>query len=218
MKVILFGSSGMVGQGALRECLRDPEVTEVVTVVRSASTPQATDPKLREIVHQDFTDFSGLAFDGDACFWCLGVTSAGMSEADYMRITHDYTLAAAKVLARPTLTFVFVSGTGADGTAMWARVKRQTEQDLAALPFKALYVFRPGMIQPLHGIRSRTAWYRALYAVTWPLFSVIGRLYPTAVTTTERVGRAMIAVAIGGYEKRILGNVDINAVAERAAG
>ena len=213
MKVILFGSSGMVGQGVLRECLRDSEVTEVVTVVRSATRPQATDPKLREIVHQDFTDFSGLAFDGDACFWCLGVTSAGMSEADYTRVTHDYTLAAAKVLARPTLTFVFVSGTGADGKAMWARVKRQTEQDLTALPFKALYVFRPGFIQPLHVIRSRTRMSNLLYPLLWPVLQGAKLVAPRYVTSTERVGQAMLRVAKKGFSKKLLENPDINAAA-----
>ena len=99
MKVILFGSTGMVGQGVLRECLRDADVTEVITVVRSPSGQSA--PKVREIVHANFADFTGLTIDADACFWCLGVTSAGMNEADYMRITHDFTMAAAKVLAEP---------------------------------------------------------------------------------------------------------------------
>ncbi len=151
----------MVGQGVLRECLRDPEVTEVLAVTRSATAQ--THPKLREIVHRDFTDFSSLPLDADACFWCLGVTSAGMSEADYTRITHDYTLAAARALVRPTMTFIFVSGTGAGGKAMWARVKRRTEDALLAMPFKAVHVFRPGMIQALHGIKSRTRLYNALY-------------------------------------------------------
>src|SRR4051795_9701102 len=123
MKVILFGGTGMVGQGVLRECLLDPGVVEVVSVVRAPTTQQHA--KLRELVHQDFTDFSSLRFEGEACFWCLGVTSTGMTEADYTRITHDYTLAAARTLVRPTLTFVFVSGTGAEGKAMWARVKRK---------------------------------------------------------------------------------------------
>src|ERR1700730_11516681 len=113
MKVILFGGTGMVGQGVLRECLRDPEVTEVVAVMRSASGQQHA--KLREIVHRDFTDFSALQLDGDACFWCLGVSSAGMSEADSTRNTHDFTVAAAEVRAPPTMTMIFVSGTGAAG-------------------------------------------------------------------------------------------------------
>src|SRR5438128_5350495 len=127
MKVLLFGSTGMVGQGVLRECLADPGVTEVISVVR-ASTGRAHE-KLREIVHSDFANFSSLRFDADACFWCLGVSSNGMSEADYTRVTHDYTIAAARSMPA-RLTFVFVSGQGAEGTAMWARVKKRTEDDL----------------------------------------------------------------------------------------
>ena len=209
MKVILFGGTGMVGQGVLRECLRDPEVTEVLAVVRSATGQQHA--KLREIVHEDFNDFSALQLDGDACFWCLGVSSAGMSEADYTRITHDYTMAAAKVLARPTMTFIFVSGTGAQGNAMWARVKRKTEEALFAMPFKEVYVFRPGMIQPLHGIRSRTRMYNVLYPLLYPLMLVAKLVIPKFVTNTERVGQAMLRIAKKGFPKKVLENPDINA-------
>jgi uncharacterized protein YbjT (DUF2867 family) len=211
MKIVLFGSTGMVGQGVLRECLRDPDVTDVVTVGRSATGQ--SHPKLREIVHKDFTDFSGVAIDADACFWCLGVSSAGMSEADYTRITHDFTIAAARVLARPTMTFVFVSGLGADGNAMWARVKRKTEEDLAAMPFKAVYVLRPGVIQPLHGIRSRTRLYNILYPLLYPLMLLAKVVVPERITDTERVGRAMLRIAKHGFAKRVLENPDINAAA-----
>jgi uncharacterized protein YbjT (DUF2867 family) len=209
MRVIVFGSSGMVGQGVLRECLLDPDVTEVVTVVRAATTKK--DPKLREIVHADFTDFSGLDFDGDACFWCLGITSTGMTEADYSRVTHDYTLAAAKVLVRPTMTFIFVSGAGADGKSMWARVKRKTEEDLLAMPFKAVYVFRPAMIQALHGIKSRTRLYNILYPLIYPMMFVTKLVAPGFITSTERVGQGMLRVARKGYSKTVLENADINA-------
>jgi uncharacterized protein YbjT (DUF2867 family) len=211
MKVILFGSTGMVGQGVLRECLRDPDVTEVLAVVRSATGQQH--PKLREIIHKDFNDFSTLALDADACFWCLGVSSAGMNEADYTRITHDFTMAAAKVLARPTMTFVFVSGSGADGNAMWARVKRRTEQDLSTLPFRKLYVFRPGLIQPLHGIRSRTRLYNVLYPLLYPLMLLAKVVVPRFITDTDRVGKAMLNVARKGFPKQVLENPDINAAA-----
>ncbi len=211
MKVIIFGSSGMVGQGALRECLLDPEVTEVVAVVRSPTGQQHA--KLRELVHGDFLDFTGVELVGDACFWCLGVSSNGMSEADYTRVTHDYTLAAAKVMVRPTMTFVFVSGTGAERDLMWARVKRKTEEDLAAMPFKAVYVFRPGMIQPLHGIRSRTRLYNVLYPIFYPLMLLIKLVNPKIVTDTERVGRAMLNVYRRGFPKQVLENPDINAAA-----
>ena len=211
MKIILFGATGMVGQGVLRECLGDPDVTEVFAVLRSASG--RTHPKLREIVHRDFLDFSSLELEADACFWCLGVTSVGMSEADYTRITHDFTIAAAKSLARATMTFIFVSGAGADGTAMWARVKRKTEEALFALPFKAVYVFRPGIIQPLHGIRSRTRLYNALYPLLIPLLFVTKLVSPGRVTNTERVGRAMLRIAKRGFPKRVLGNAEINEAA-----
>jgi uncharacterized protein YbjT (DUF2867 family) len=211
MKIILFGATGMVGQGVLRECLRDPDVTEVSTVVRSATRQQHA--KLREIVHKDFTDFSALQVDGDACFWCLGVSSAGMSEADYTRVTYEYTVAAAKVLARPTMTFVFVSGAGAEGSAMWARVKHKTENALFAMPFKDVYVFRPGLIQPLHGIKSRTRLYNVLYPILYPMIFVAKLLMPNSITDTERVGRAMLRIAKRGFPKKILGNSEINAAA-----
>jgi uncharacterized protein YbjT (DUF2867 family) len=211
MKVILFGSTGMVGQGVLRECLRDPDVTEVLAVVRSATGQPH--PKVREIVHRDFTDFSALRLDADACFWCLGVSSAGMSEVEYTRITHDFTIAAANALARPTMTFIFVSGSGADGSAMWARVKRRTEVALSAMPFKAVYVFRPGLIQPLHGIRSRTRLYNVLYPLLYPLVLVAKRVVPRSITDTDRVGRAMLNVARKGFPKQVLENPDINAAA-----
>jgi uncharacterized protein YbjT (DUF2867 family) len=209
MKVILFGGTGMVGQGVLRECLRDPEVAEVLAVVRSATGQQHA--KLREIVHGDFNDFSALQLDGDACFWCLGVSSAGMSEADYTRITYGYTMAAAKVLARPTMTFVFVSGAGAQGKPMWARVKRTTEDALFAMPFKEVYAFRPGMIQALHGIKSRTRLYNVLYPLLYPLILAAKLVAPNFVTTTERVGQAMLRIAKRGFPKRVLETADINA-------
>lgn len=204
----------MVGQGVLRECLRDPTVTEVTTVLRSSSGQQH--PKLREIIHKDFTDFSTLTLDGDACFWCLGITSAGTSESDYTRITHDFAIAAARVMVRPTMTFIFVSGTGADGKAMWARIKRRAEVALFAMPFKDVYVFRPGLIQPLHGIKSRTRIYNILYPIIYPLILLIKRFRPNSMTTTEKVGRAMLNIARRGFPREILESPDINLAAELA--
>ena len=210
MRVLLFGSTGMVGQGVLRECLADPAVTEVISVVRKPTG--RTDDKLREIVHSDFTNFSSLRFVADACFWCLGVTSNGMTEADYTVITHDYTIAAAKSM-NAQLTFVFVSGQGADRNVMWARVKKRTEDDLFTMPFKAVYVFRPGLIQPLDGIRSRTKIYNMLYPVLYPLVLGMKVFAPRSVTDTRRVGKAMLNVARRGFPRKILENPDINEAA-----
>jgi uncharacterized protein YbjT (DUF2867 family) len=223
MKAILFGATGMIGQGVLRECLRDPEVTEVLSIARRPTG--ARDRKLREMVHADFANFSGIEREltgWDACFFCLGVSSAGMSEADYRRVTYDYALAAATVLARqnPGMTFVFVSGTGTDATGkgrvMWARVKGATENAIRLLPFRAAYMFRPSYIQPLDGIRSRTAMTRALYAIAGPLYPIWKALFPAHVTTTEDLGRAMIRVAARGFEKPIVESRDIAAVLRKS--
>ena len=201
----------MVGQGVLRECLLDPGVTEVITVVRSASGK--ADPKLREIVHANFDDFSDLQVDADACFWCLGVSSNGLDEAAYSKITHDYAVAAGRVLATPTCTLVFVSGVGADGNAMWARVKKRTEDDLSAMPWKAAFVFRPGLVRPLHGIRSRTRLYNVLFPLLWPVMAITGLVAPSHITTTERIGRAMLQCARAGFPSRILYAREMNAAA-----
>ena len=219
MKVILFGATGMVGQGVLRECLLDPDVESVLTIGRSVTGQRHA--KLREIVHRAFNDFSSIELElagFDACFFCLGVTSLGQSEDDYRRLTYDITLAAATPLARlnPQMTFIYVTGLGADSTeqgrVMWARVKGKTENDLLKLPFKAAYMFRPAMIQPLHGIRSKTGWVQAIYTVLSPLLSGLRMIAPGHVTTTEQVGRAMIKVARNGFPRSILENNDINAV------
>ena len=219
MKVILFGATGMVGQGALRECLLDPGVEKVLAIGRRATGQRHQ--KLREIVHRDFFDFStieGELAGYDVCLFALGVSSAGMSEPDYVRVTYDVTMAAASAILRnnPALTFVFVSGASTDSTekgrVMWARVKGRTENALLRLPFKASYMFRPAYIQPLHGIVSSTKLLRVMYAVVGPLYPVWKALFPDYVTTTEVLGRAMIAVARNGYSKRVLENRDINAV------
>jgi uncharacterized protein YbjT (DUF2867 family) len=219
MKVILFGATGMVGQGVLRECLLDPEVESVLAVGRSPIAQR--NAKLREIVHGNFLDFSAIESElagFDACFFCLGVTSVGMSEERYRHLTYDITLAAARTLAKltPGMVFVYVTGQGTDSTeqgrSTWARVKGKTENDLLKLPFKAAYMFRPAGIQPLHGIRSRTAWYQAIYVVAAPLLSLLNRVAPKYMTTTEQIGRAMIKVARDGYPKPVLESEDINAV------
>ncbi|MDI2128503.1 epimerase [Yinghuangia seranimata] len=219
MNVLLFGTSGMVGQGVLRECLLDDRVASVVAVGRAPLG--LSDTKLREIVHTDFTDFSAVAdefADVDACFFCLGVTSAGKGEEEYRHITYDFTLAAARALPDdPGLTFVYVSGEGTDsserGRQMWARVKGRTENALLAMPFHA-YMFRPGFILAKHGEQSRTPAYRRLYPVFSVLYPLIRRLAPNKVTTTENIGRAMLVVAgRGGGGEHILRSPDINRVA-----
>ena len=218
MKVILFGASGMVGQGVLRECLLDPGVEKVLAVGRAPL--DLSDPKLVQRVLPDMMDLSSI--EGDlqglnACFYCVGVTSTGMTEADYARVTVDLTLAAARPLARlsPGLTFVFVSGTGTDssekGPVMWARVKGRTENALFALPFKAVCAFRPGFIRPLHGARSRTRSYRIFYTLARPLLPLLN-LFPSLMTSTEQIGKAMLICARQGAPKRILETRDINAL------
>jgi uncharacterized protein YbjT (DUF2867 family) len=216
VKIILFGATGMVGQGVLRECLRDPEVERVLVIGRSSIGVQ--NEKVREIVHKDFLDFSSIEdrLGGyDACFFCLGVSSVGMTEQDYARVTYDYTMAAAQVLAKqnPGMTFIYVSGTGTDssehGRLMWARVKGKTENALFKLPLKA-YMFRPGYIQPLGGIKSKTKLYGALYSVVGVFYPMLLAMFPKYVTTSEQVGRAMICVAKRGAAKRWLENDDIN--------
>ena len=219
MKVILFGATGMVGQGCLRECLLDPGVESVLAVGRSATGQRHA--KLREILHDNFVDYSAIEseLEGfDACFFCLGVSSLGMSEERYRHLTYDLTMAAAKTLSRrnPNMVFIYVTGAGTDsterGSLMWARIKGKTENDLLKLPFKAAYMFRPAGIQPLHGIRSRTAWIQALYVAAAPLLALLGRVAPKYMTTTEQLGRAMIKVARDGYPKRVLESEDINRV------
>jgi uncharacterized protein YbjT (DUF2867 family) len=217
MKVILFGATGMVGQGVLRECLLDAGVESVLAVGRSPGGQQHA--KLREILHDDFFDFAAIEAQlagYDACFFCLGVSSLGMDEARYRHLTYDITLAAARTLSRlnPDMVFIYVTGQGTDSTEqgrlMWARVKGKIENDLLKLPFKAAYMFRPAGIQPLHGVRSKTAWVQTIYVFAAPLLSLLNRVAPNYMTTTEQVGRAMIRVARDGYPKPVLESQDIN--------
>lgn len=220
MNVLLFGATGMIGQGVLRECLLDADVERVTVVGRHATG--RSEAKLREFVQPDVTDLTPLereARDSDVCFFCLGTSSAGMDEERYTRVTYDLTLAIAKQLAgiNPGMTFVFVSGMGTDssehGRAMWARVKGRTENALLALPFRAAYMFRPGFIRPVAGARSRTAWYRPLYALLKPLFPLLQRVFPDQITTTAEIGRAMLAIARSGDSSRVLESRDIRRLA-----
>jgi uncharacterized protein YbjT (DUF2867 family) len=217
MNVILFGATGMVGQGILRECLLDPGVQQILSIIRTPSGKQH--PKLRELICTDFFDYSAIEPEltgFDACFFALGVSSAGMDEAKYKHLTYDLTVAAASTLARlnPQMTFLYVSGAGTDSTehgrTMWARVKGKTENDLLKLPFRAAYMFRPGAIQPLHGIRSKTRLYQTFYTVLSPILPLLKSAFPQYITTTEELGRAMLTVARDGYPKPILESKDIN--------
>jgi len=209
----------MVGQGVLRECLLDPGVESVVSIGRGGTGQQHT--KLRELLHNNFLDFSAIEdqFSGfDACFFCLGVSSAGMNEDDYQRITYGFTIAAARTLSRlnPNMIFIYVSGMGTDsserGRSMWARVKGKTENELLRLPFHAAYMFRPGVIVPLHGVKSKTKFVRAFYVPFAPLLPLSNTLFPKYVTNTEQIGRAMLKVARQGWPKSVLECSDINQV------
>ena len=219
MKVILTGASGMVGKGVLYECLDDAGVEQVLCVGRGPSG--MSHPKVKDLVLRDLADYSAVEgqLNGyDACFFCLGVSSAGMSEAAYTKITYDLTMALARTLVRlsPAMTFIYVSGAGTDTTgkgSMWARVKGRVENELHALGFKQTVMFRPGLIRPMRGIVSRTKVYRALYAVMKPLIPALNALAPRAVTDTDRVGKAMLQVVRAGTTKQSLTTADINALA-----
>lgn len=214
MNVILFGATGMVGQGVLRECLRDNGVESVLAVGRSSTG--RTHPKLRELIRKDLFDFDAAGGDlqrYDACFFCLGVSVAGMSEADYTRMTYDLTLGWARVLARinPEMTFIYVSGVGTGGKAMWAQVKGRTEDALLAL-FPSAYMMRLGVLRAMHGEVSKTRWTRILYTVFRPLMPLVHAIAPGAVISTEELGRAMIRVARHGALNRVLENRDLRSL------
>jgi uncharacterized protein YbjT (DUF2867 family) len=219
MNVILFGATGMIGQGVLRECLLDSSVHQILSIVRTPSGQHG--PKLHELVHTDFFDYSTIEPEltgYDACFFSLGVSSAGMDEAKYKHLTYDLTLAAASTLARlnSNMTFLYISGAGTDSTErgriMWARVKGKTENDLLKLPFRAAYMFRPGVIQPLHGIRSKTKLYQTFYTVLNPILPLLKSAFPQYITSTEQLGRAMLRVAKQGFPKPILETKDIDSL------
>jgi uncharacterized protein YbjT (DUF2867 family) len=219
MNVLIYGATGMVGQGVLRECLLAPDVQRVQTIGRTATGIKH--PKLREIELQDLSSYASLEdqLSGfDACFFCLGISSAGMKEEEYVRITYSIALAAGKTLSRlnPQMTFVYVSGAGTDssekGRIMWARVKGRAENALLRLPFKAAYMFRPGIIEPVYGARSKTRAYRIGYAITGPLLPILRRMFPHYVLTTQEIGLAMLDVARNGAPKTVLEVRDIRAI------
>ena len=219
MRVIVYGASGMVGGGALRACLQDKAVTEVLAVGRARVQNSA--PNLRQLVLPDLMNYAAVGdqLTGyDACFYCLGVSAAGMTEDVYKKVTHDFTMAAARALLKhsPRISFVFVSGAGADSTekgrVMWARIKGKTENALLKLPFRSVHVLRPGIIEPVQGAASRTTSYRLLYAAMAPLMPLLRALMPRKITTTEVVGQAMLILARKGSGHKLLTNAEINAL------
>jgi uncharacterized protein YbjT (DUF2867 family) len=220
MNVLIFGATGMIGQGVLRECLVDPQVQRVQTIGRTATGQK--NPKLREITHPDLWNYAPIESNlknFDACFFCLGISASGMTEEAYAHVTYDLTIAAAETLCRlnPKMTFIYVSGASTDssekGRMMWARVKGKTENALLRMPFANAYMFRPGFIEPAHGERSRTKLYRVLYNLTKPLLPVIRRLIPNQILTTEQIARAMLNLVTHPKPKHILEIPDIRAAA-----
>jgi len=218
IKALITGSTGMVGKGLLLECLDNEHVESVRVINRQPLGIEH--PKLKEIIHQDMFDLSAIKeqLTGcNTCYFCLGITSAGMSEKDYNRITFELTTSFAKTFLEqnPESTFCYVSGAGTDssakGRSMWARVKGKTENTLLNMGFKAAYMFRPGYIQPMKSIRSKTKIYNFLYFFTKPFYFLLKSM-PAFVTSTERLGQAMIKTVLDGYDKSVLESRDINEV------
>ncbi|QGY44057.1 NAD-dependent epimerase/dehydratase family protein [Maribellus comscasis] len=215
-KVIVTGATGMVGKGVLLECLDHPEISEVLAVGRNHL--EIDHPKLKQLIHKDFTNFSDVKnqLTGyDACFYCLGISSVGLKEEQYKKISYEFTLALAKILLENNLqmTFNYVSGQGTDssesGRVMWARIKGKTENDLLKLGFKQAFMFRPGIIIPLRGIKSRTKSYRFMYDYFMWLVKIVKALSPNSVVSTTQIGQAMINSMLRGFRQNVLKAKDI---------
>ncbi|TNE65981.1 MAG: NAD-dependent epimerase/dehydratase family protein [Bacteroidetes bacterium] len=220
IKAIITGTTGMVGKGVLLECLESPDVESVLIINRRSIGMQH--PKLTELIHADFDhpEPLGEALKGyNACFFCLGISSVGMSDEDYYRITYTLTTRFAQVLLEnsPDLTFCYVSGTGTDSTETsrmnWANVKGKTENALLAMPFKTGYMFRPGIIQPLKGVKAKSGFVNFMYFALTPLVLLMRAISPKLATTSVNIGRAMINAVLRGYDKSVLENGDINKLA-----
>jgi uncharacterized protein YbjT (DUF2867 family) len=220
MKVVITGSSGMVGQGVLLECLDNDEVSEVLVVNRKSIGLK--NPKIKEVLVNNFFKLDDIKQNlkgFDACFFCIGTSAIGKNEADYSKLTFDLTINFAKAFLEQSQNSVFcyVTGAGTDSTGkgrtMWARVKGKTENTLLNMPFKSAYMFRPGYIQPLKGVKSRTNWYSFIYKLFSPIYLIL-KHFPTTATNTINIGKAMIKVAEGNYSTKILGNKEINELAK----
>ena len=221
IKAIITGSTGMIGKSMLLECLESPDVTSVLVINRQPVGLQHA--KLTEIIHKDFFDLSPLKkhLTGfNTCYFCLGISAAGLSEDKYHQITYELTMNFAKTVLslNPGIVFCYISAAGADssekGRIMWARVKGKTENALLAMPFKKAYMFRPGFIQPMKGVRSRTRLYNAIYAVLKYLYPLLKGL-PQYVTSSDRLGQAMLKAVLKGYDQPILESKDINLLAAK---
>jgi nucleoside-diphosphate-sugar epimerase len=218
IKPIIFGTTGMVGEGVLHECLNHPEVEAVLVVNRRPSGIEHQ--KLTEIIHQDFHDFSAIETQltgYNACYFCMGVSSLGMKEADYRKITYDLTMHIAETLVKinPEMTFCYVSGVGTDSTengrSMWARVKGKTENDLMKLPFRASYMFRPGYIQPTPGLKNA---YK-IYKIVGPFYPIWNTFFPKYVCTLEQIGLAMINSVLKGSDVQLIEVYNIRTLADK---
>jgi uncharacterized protein YbjT (DUF2867 family) len=215
MRLIVFGATGMVGAGALREALADAGVEAVLVIGRRSSG--VTHAKLQELLLPDLFDFAAIEsrlVGWDACVWAVGISSIGMDEASYAKVTEELTLLWARALLRlnPIFSFCYCSVMGADGNTMWARVRRRVEAGIKALPFRHSGCVRPGFIQPGAGIRSTVKFYQFLISAFWPLFPLLVKVMPRYATTSERLGRAMLRVVQGEADRFILESADINRI------
>jgi len=217
IKAIITGVTGMVGEGVLHECLLHPDVETVLVINRKPCG--IVHPKLKEIIHQDFFDISGIEgqLSGyNACFFCLGVSSVGMKEPEYYKLTYTLTLNVARPLSKlnPDMTFCYVSGAATDSTekgrSIWARVKGKTESDLMKLPFKKVFAFRPGYMHPTKGLKNTNPYYKY---ISW-MYPMLRAVFPGGVSTLAELGQAMINVVRFGYEKQVLEVKDIVALAK----
>ncbi|MFA9390851.1 MAG: NAD-dependent epimerase/dehydratase family protein [Prolixibacteraceae bacterium] len=217
LKVVITGSTGMVGRGVLLECLENEKVEKIVVVNRFSI--EMEHPKLVEVIHADFFDLWTIEHyfdDADACFFCLGVSSSGISKENYIKVTHDLTLnfADSFIDVNPKSTFIYVSGEGTDSSekkaSHWARVKGKTENELLSMPFQQAFMFRPGFIKPVRGEKSRTYLYNVIYVLIRPLYPLLKLLIPNKITNTEKVGKAMINVVLKGFPTQILNTKAIN--------
>jgi uncharacterized protein YbjT (DUF2867 family) len=220
MKVVITGSSGMVGQGVLLECLEHPNVTEVLVINRKSIASKH--PKINEVLIDNFFEFDSIEqqlIGYDACFFCIGTSAVGKKETEYTKTTYNLTIDFAKAFVKQNINSVFcyVSGAGTDSTekgrTMWARVKGKTENTLLKMHFKSAYMFRPGYIQPLKGVKSRTNWYSLIYSFFSPIYLIL-KHFPATATNTINIGKAMIKAAEGNYTNNILNNKEINELAK----